>query len=306
MADQGRDGAMVRRQTVPPHLDPTVRRLSLHARLTRLCGQMRMALESLEKHSGVTSHGLWVPIATDDLYFQRQAHSTLVKLSHYGTFVLGLDVTSRVLAFTDACEEIDFAVRQDNREIGMRTYDDKAFERAYEALATVNVLLEEAPAPPSVWPVVVPDTNVLVDIVADDGTIKWERLQNDWENIVLAVVPPVVRELDTLKVRSDKGLRGRVQQIVRTLMRISEFNNPHATDRISVEFVLNEVAVRERKRLVWFDATRMDHHILAAALDVERRWFRSSVFVATSDLHMRLLAKSLDIAVWPMEREGDQ
>lgn len=235
---------------------------------------------------------------------QRAAWITFAYVRSFGGFLMARDIPSRRELFLRHAEVVGSAIAQDEEQWHLPKGASNRFTDALAALASMTQLLRDLPHNGHSMRVVVPDTNVLVNL-AQRGRGSQEGLlgplREEWWSILVVVVPQVVRELDRMKAAYRRTpLSEAAQDVIRRLNEIRQLERTMPAipveEQVQVDFLLTEPDKEDWARFPWLDASLPDHRIIISTLDAARRWPHDEVVLMTNDLHMALLASYAGIS----------
>ena len=174
---------------------------------------------------------------------------------------------------------------------------DEAFaavqRRLEDMVAAVNDLYDASEGSS----IVVPDTNALL---YNPDLEAWRF--DDLPQFTVALVPEVLRELDSLKIdHKNPNIRERAESIIR---RIGEYGRRGRLDQgVPLKKGLSQVRSialepRVKQALSWLDPAKPDDRVLASFIEIMRSHPRSVVVLVTRDINLRNKAVFAQLPVW--------
>lgn len=141
------------------------------------------------------------------------------------------------------------------------------------------------------------DTNIFIHFVSFEQ-IDWEHLTDSAETVVIVIAPMVLEELDKHKYNRNAKI---AQKVKKLLPKLEKAHNNEVALRYKVQLILKRPSesIFVANNL---DKSVQDDNLLASIIDFKESLAGDQkVLLVTHDVGPRLKAKSLDIAVTPLD-----
>lgn len=184
-----------------------------------------------------------------------------------------------------------YAIRP-NAEMGIREMRKAA--GAFRELLSIMAAAEDGP------PLVVPDTNTLID----HPDPREYRDQVGDKAFSLVLLPSVLEELEKLRIghRHDE-IRDKAKAVIRRIKgwraqgSLSEGVTVDKTITVTAEHAEPDMS----RSLSWLDPTVNDDRIVASVLELEAKYLNRPVLLATADINLQNKADAAKIAILDLD-----